>query len=62
MSSAKEAVITAVQNLPDSATFEQILEELVFSAKVNQGLSELDSGQGLSNEQAAEKLSKWLKP
>ena len=49
-----------IRRLPDDATLADIMAELYFRQKVDQGLGELDAGQGIPQEQARERLRKWL--
>ena len=57
----KEAVIEMIRNLPEDVTIADIMAELYFRQKVDQGLRELDEGKGIPHEQALERLGKWLK-
>ena len=50
-----------IRKLPDDVTLADIMAELYFRQKVDQGLSELDAGKGVPHEQARERLQKWLK-
>ena len=43
----KPRALEAVQRLPDDATVEDAIERLCFIAKVQKGLRELESGQGI---------------
>jgi len=47
----KQQALNAVQSLPDSATFEDVLEQLLFISKVERGLAEADAGQLIPHEQ-----------
>jgi predicted transcriptional regulator len=55
----KQQVIEMIQALPDESTIDDIMAELYFRAKVDRGLSELDSGQGVPHETVKERLSQW---
>jgi predicted transcriptional regulator len=48
---AKQQALNAVQALPDSATFEDVLEQLLFISKVERGLAEADAGHLIPHEQ-----------
>jgi hypothetical protein len=50
-----------IRRLPDDVTLADIMAELYFRQKVDQGLAELDAGKGIPHEQARERLQKWLK-
>jgi predicted transcriptional regulator len=49
--SPKERVLEALQNLPADATIDDAIERLVFLARVDEGLAELDAGQGVPHEE-----------
>jgi len=42
--------------LPPDATFEDAIERLVFPAKIDTGLAELDAGHGMPREDAKRRL------
>lgn len=62
MSSAttKDAVIEMIQRLPDDVTVADIMAELYFRQKVNEGLRQLDAGEGISDDDAKKRLAPWL--
>jgi predicted transcriptional regulator len=53
---ARERILEALQDLPDDATFDDAIERLVFLAKVDAGLAELDAGQGIPHEEVKRRL------
>lgn len=57
----KEKVINAVRDLPDDASIEDVMERLLFLAKIEKGIHQADAGQTISNDQLKEKMAKWLK-
>jgi len=58
--SVKEAVIDMIRRLPDDATVADIMGELYFRQKVDDGLRQLDAGQGIEHEDAKRQLGRWL--
>ena len=58
--STKEAVIEMIRRLPDDATVPDIMEELYFRQKVDEGLRQLDAGEGVPHEEAKRRLARWL--
>jgi len=48
---AKQRAIEALRTLPDHATFEDAIERLVFLAKIEAGLDELDAGKGIPHDE-----------
>jgi hypothetical protein len=59
--SVKEEVIRAIESLPDDATVEDAIESLYLLFKVQRGLEQLDSGQGITQEEARARMTHWLK-
>lgn len=57
----KEKVIKAVQGLPANASYEDVMERVLFLSKVERGLAQLDAGEGIPHEKAKQKLKRWLK-
>ena len=47
----KEKILDALRALPADATVEDAIERLVFMAKVEEGLAQLDAGQGVPHEE-----------
>jgi hypothetical protein len=58
--SAKEAVIDMIRRLPDDATVTDIMAELYLRQKVDEGLRQLDAGEGIDHEEAKQRLKRWL--
>ncbi len=56
----KEAVIEMISRLPDDASLEDIMAELYLRRKVDEGLRQLDAGEGVDHEEAKRRLSRWL--
>ena len=55
-STAKQRVLEAMEKLPADATVEDAMERLVFLAKIEQGLAQLDAGQGVEHSEAKRQL------
>jgi len=55
-SSAKQRVLEAIEKLPADATVEDAIERLVFLAKIERGIAQLDAGKGLSHAQVKQQL------
>ena len=55
-STARERILAALQDLPDDATFDDAIERLVFLAKIDAGLAELDAGKGIPHEEVKRRL------
>jgi predicted transcriptional regulator len=52
----RDRILDALQDLPGDATFDDAIERLVFLAKVDAGLAELDEGKGIPHEEAKRRL------
>ncbi|MCR1795732.1 MULTISPECIES: hypothetical protein [unclassified Leptospira] len=61
MPSTKQQALDLIENLPDDSSFDDIMEELFFSKKVQEGLSDLDSSKTISHKQVLEEITKWRK-
>lgn len=57
----KQKVMKAVQGLPDDASFEDVMERLLFLSKVERGIQQADSGQAIPHEKMRQKMKRWLK-
>ena len=55
-SSNRDRILAALQDLPDDASFDEAIERLVFLAKVEAGLAELDAGKGIPHEEVKQRL------
>jgi hypothetical protein len=52
----RDRIIDALRDLPQDATFEDAIERLVFLAKIDIGLTELDSGKGIPHNEVKRRL------
>ena len=52
----REQIMQALEDLPADATFEDAIERLVFLAKIDAGLAELDAGKGIPHDEAKRRL------
>lgn len=53
---AKQRILEAIEKLPPDATVEDAIERLVFLAKIERGIAELDAGKGVSHAEAKQQL------
>jgi predicted transcriptional regulator len=53
----KQRILEALQDLPADATIDDAIERLVFLARVQEGLGQLDSGQGVTHEEVKRRFS-----
>jgi predicted transcriptional regulator len=57
--SAKEILLEVAEKLPPDATLSDAIYELEFRQAVQQGLDELDRGEGVPLEQVRAKIAEW---
>jgi hypothetical protein len=58
--STKDAVIEMIRKMPDDATVVDIVAELYARQKIEEGLQQLDNGEGVGHEEAKSRLARWL--
>jgi len=56
ISTVKQKVLQVVEGLPDSATFEDVIEQLCFLVKVEEGLRQSDAGETVPHAEAVPRL------
>ena len=56
----KTKVENMIHQLPDESTYDDIMEKLYLLYKIEKGISQADSGQMHSTEEAKQRLNKWL--
>ena len=59
--SAKEAALRIIQQMPDDSSLEQLMYELYFRKRVDRGLRELQEGKTISHEEVKRSVAKWLR-
>ena len=52
----RDGIIEALREMPADATIDDAIERLVFLARVEAGLEELDAGEGVPHEDARRRL------
>ena len=52
----RDRILDALQDLPAEATLDDAIERLVFLAKIDAGLAELDEGKGIPHEEVKRRL------
>jgi hypothetical protein len=55
-STVKQRVLAALEKLPANATFEDAIKRLVFLAKIDRGLAEVDNGKGIDHDEVKRRL------
>jgi len=57
--SDKQLALDALNRMPDSATLQQISEELAILAAIRRGEAEVDAGRVLSHEDVRQRSATW---
>jgi predicted transcriptional regulator len=52
----RDRILGALQDLPEDATLDDAIERLIFLARVDAGLAELDAGKGIPHEEVKRRL------
>jgi len=57
----KNKLRQSINKLPDTFTIDELIDQLVFIEKVEEGLEQSKKGKALSNEDVKEIIEKWSK-
>lgn len=57
--SPKQDALEAIQQLPDTVDFEEIVYRLYVLSKIDQGMKDVDEGKGISQEELAREIEQW---
>ena len=55
----RELILEVTSSMPETATFEEIIEAIYTQLKIEQGLKAVENGDVLSEEEILEELKKW---
>lgn len=58
--STRDAVIEMIKRMPESSSIPEIIAELYVRQKVDEGLRQLDEGQGIGHDDVKREFSRWL--
>jgi hypothetical protein len=56
----KDKIISGIQNLPDSVTIDDILDQIILVEKIEKGIDQSNKNQVVSDEELDKRLGKWL--
>ncbi len=56
---AKQEALEAIQSLPDTVDFEEIVYRLYVINKIHQGMQDIDAGKGISSEALLHEIEQW---
>ena len=57
----KEKLNKTINNLPDSFTIDELIDQLIFIEKVEEGFQQSEEGKVISNEDVKSMIDKWSK-
>ena len=57
----REKVNRSIKNLPDTFSIDELIDQLIFVEKVEEGLQQSESGLVISNEDVKSMIDKWSK-
>jgi predicted transcriptional regulator len=57
----KVQMVEAIQSFPDDATVDDAIERLYVLAKIEIGLAQADAGKLSTQEEARQRMAKWLR-
>jgi len=57
----KQQILKAIEDLPDDANIEDALDRIYLLYKIEKGLGQADRGDLVSQEEARQRMAKWLK-
>ena len=57
----KQQILKAIEQMPDDASVEDALERLYLLYKIERGLQQADRGELISQEEARQRMARWLK-
>ena len=55
----RELILEVTSTMPETATFEEIINAIYMQLKIEQGLKDVEKGNILSEEDVLEELKKW---
>ena len=58
---SKDKVKRSIKNLPDSFTIDQLIDQLIFMEKIEEGYQQSEEGKVISNEDVKLMIDKWSK-
>jgi len=57
----KEKLNKTIRSLPDSFTIDELIDQLIFMEKVEEGLKQSEKGKVVTNEDVKQIIDKWSK-
>ena len=53
-------IVELVRKMPDDVTTADVMDELYARMKIEEGLKQLDNGEGIPHDEAKARLARWL--
>lgn len=57
----KQQILKAMEDLPEEASVEDAIDRLYLLYKINKGMSQADQGQVITQDEARQRMARWLK-
>jgi len=57
----KQQILKAIEDLPDDASVEDALDRIYLLYKIERGLGQADRGELITQEEARQRMAKWLR-
>lgn len=57
----KQQILKAIEKLPEDASVEDAIDRLYLLYKIDRGLRQADNGELISQEEARQRMARWLK-
>lgn len=57
----KEKIIEAIKDMPNKFSVDDLLDRIMLLQKIEIGLEQSEAGKVISNDEAKQRLQKWLK-
>lgn len=58
---SKENLRKTIENLPSEFSIDELIEQLIFIEKVEEGLAQVEAGEVVSNDDVKKMMDKWSK-
>lgn len=56
----KDKIKKSIDSLPDNLTVDQVIDRIIMLDKIEQGLTDVETGNVYTTEEVKAKLNKWL--
>jgi hypothetical protein len=56
---AKQHLITVLEQQPDDSTYDELIKELAFARMIDRGLKDVEAGRTMGNEEMRREIASW---